>query len=72
MREEDITAFFEQETIKAGGLVLAAPEVPLDICPVFVGKREERMVLLLMLHRSDRDGECMVQALFYVDLLAIN
>ena len=49
MREEDIAAFFEQEQLKGRGLVLAAPEVPLDIRLYLLKKGRE--IPALMLHR---------------------
>ena len=73
MREEDIAAFFEQEQLKGRGLVLAAPEVPLDIRLYLLKKGRENSCFNVASFTSDEMGECISSGAFqYVDLLAIN
>ena len=73
MREEDIAAFFEQEQLKGRGLVLAAPEVPLDIRLYLLKKGRENSCFNVASFTSDEMGECIISGAFqYVDLLAIN
>lgn len=73
LEERDVIRFFNQENLQGRGLVLAAPEVPLNVRLYLLKKGREKSCFNVASFTSDEMEECIKLEVFkYVDLLAIN
>lgn len=71
--KEDIDRFFQQETLSGRGLVLAAPEVPLEIRAELLRQGRENGCFNVASFTSDEMRKCVeLDILKNVDLLSIN
>lgn len=70
---EDVEYFFEKEDVRGRGLVLAAPEVALEVRKALLQKGRERGCFNVASFASEEMAECVeLGILDNVDLLAIN
>lgn len=73
LTKEDIDRFFRQEPLHGRGIVLAAPEVPLDVRSELLRKGREKGCFNVASFTSDEMRTCVETNVFRnVDLLAIN